>query len=89
MDLGFQRITLGAAIEGLRDGFRSLDGRRLTNDRMRVIRRQVRLLEEVKERTDGIFVTLTFSNERFKKYARRHKFLGDYPWLIGAKFEQS
>ena len=31
---------------------------------------QVRLLEEVKERTDGIFVTLTFSNERFKKYAR-------------------
>ena len=39
---------------------------------------QVRLLEEVKERTDGIFVTLTFSNERFKKYARRHKKLKGY-----------
>ena len=39
---------------------------------------QVRLLEEVKERTDGIFVTLTFSNERFKKYARRHKRLKGY-----------
>ena len=39
---------------------------------------QVRLLEEVKERSDGIFVTLTFSNERFKKYARRHKKLKGY-----------
>ena len=34
---------------------------------------QVRMLEEIKERKDGIFITLTFSNEEFTKLANEEK----------------